>query len=100
MGKSRKPAANMKKVAAFKAQLEDSSRGIDDIFAREERRSEQLDVERERALEDKACTSKNRYVDRADAEETIRLCEEHGQRGLRTYKCRYCGGWHLTSKPQ
>ena len=101
MGKSKKPSANMKKVAAFKSQLGDSSLSdMDDIFAREERRSERQEAEREQALYKKSCTSKNRYVSKAEAEETIRLCAEHGKQGLRCYKCSYCGGWHLTSKPQ
>lgn len=101
MGKSRKPSANMKKVAAFKSQLGDGGLGgLDDIFAREEERSERQAVEHDEALYEKACASKNRYSSHTDAEEAIRLCAEHGTRGLRSYKCRYCGGWHLTSKPQ
>ena len=31
--------------------------------------------------------------------EAIAACEEHGRRGLSTYKCSYCNGWHLTSHP-
>ncbi len=101
MGKSRKPSANMRKVAAFKSQLGDAGlSGFDDIFAREERRSEERAAEREEALYEKACASKNRYSSHADAEEAIRLCAEHGTRGLHSYKCSYCGGWHLTSKPR
>ncbi len=101
MGKSRKPSANMKKVAAFKSQLSDPSfDAMDDIFAREERRSERREVEREKTLYKKSCTSKNRYVSKADAQEAISLCEERGQRGLYCYKCHYCNGWHLTSRSQ
>ncbi len=93
---SRKPSANAKKVAKFKAQLG----GMDDLFAREAARRERRSAEHEAALERRACTSKNRYAFRSDAEEAIRLCAEHGTHGLHSYKCPYCGGWHLTSKPE
>ena len=49
--------------------------------------------------ERKACTSKKRYPYRSDAEEAIELCAQHGTRGLHCYRCPYCDGWHLTSKP-
>ena len=55
--------------------------GFDDAFEAEERRRSRADEEREAALRAKAC-------------------EEHGVRGLRIYRCPYCNGWHLTSKPQ
>lgn len=101
MGKSRKPSANIKKVAAFKSQLSwEGSGEFDDIFAREEARSERRSAEHDEALYEKACASKNRYATHADAQEAARLCAEHGTSGLRSYKCRYCGGWHLTSKPK
>ncbi|MDM8300900.1 hypothetical protein [Collinsella tanakaei] len=93
---SRKPSAKAKQIAAFKAQ----SGGLDDLFTREEQHREDLAAKRGEALYHKACASKNRYTTRAEAEETIRLCEAHGTRGLHCYKCDYCGGWHLTSKPQ
>lgn len=92
---SRKPSARARQVARFKQGLGD----MDDAFAREERLQDRRESEREEALERKACTSKNRYTCRSDAEEAIRLCAEHGTRGLRCYRCTYCGGWHLTSKP-
>lgn len=101
MGRSRKPSANIKKVAAFKSQLNwGDDGGFDDIFAREEARSERRAAEHEEALYEKACASKNRYPSHADAQEAAGLCAEHGASGLRAYKCRYCGGWHLTSKPK
>ena len=93
---SRKPAANAKRLAAFKADLG----SMDDLFGREEERRDALAARREEALREKTCERKKRYGCRSDAEEAIRLCAEHGTRGLRCYKCRYCGGWHLTSKPQ
>ena len=91
---SRKPAANAKRLAAFKASLGD----MDDLFEREEDRQDALAARREDALREKACERKKRYTCRSDAEEAVRLCAEHGTLGLRCYKCRYCGGWHLTSK--
>lgn len=93
---SRKPSAKAKQIAAFKAQ----AGGLDDLFAREEQHREDLAAKRDEVLYHKACASKNRYATRAEAEETIRLCEAHGTRGLHCYRCDYCGGWHLTSKPQ
>ena len=92
---SRKPSAKAKQVSAFKAQLGD----MDDIFAREEKRREDLSSRKEAALRLKACESKTRYSSRGEAEEAIRLCAEHGTRGLHCYRCSYCNGWHLTSKP-
>ena len=54
MGKSRKPSANMKKVAAFKSQLSEGSfGGLDDIFAREEERSERHEGRRHPRRDDK-----------------------------------------------
>lgn len=93
---SRKPSAKAKKIAAFKAQLA----GADDAFAREAARQTRRAEEHEQALRKKACLSKNRYDTRAEAEKTIRACEAHGTRGLHTYRCPYCDGWHLTSKPE
>lgn len=92
---SRKPSAKAKQVEAFKSQLG----GMDDLFAREESRLEGLSVQKEAALRNKACESKNRYSSRAEAQEVIRDCEAHGVRGLHIYRCQYCNGWHLTSKP-
>ncbi|WP_019239601.1 MULTISPECIES: hypothetical protein [Enorma] len=92
---SRKPSARAKRVAAFKAGAGD----LDSLFEDENRRRDELDVERERARREKACASKMRYATRADAMDAIAACEEHGRRGLSTYRCPYCGGWHLTSHP-
>ena len=92
---SRKPSARAKRVAAFKAGASD----LDSLFEGESRRRDELDVERERARREKACASKMRYATRADAMDAIAACEEHGRRGLSTYRCPYCGGWHLTSHP-
>ena len=93
---SRKPSANAKRVSEFKSQLG----GLDDLFAREEQRREGLSAQKEAALRNKACESKNRYSSRYEAEQAIAACAEHGKRGLHMYRCEYCKGWHLTSKPQ
>nr|AHF25152.1 hypothetical protein [uncultured bacterium Contig1772] len=92
---SRKPSANAKRVSKFKAELG----GLDDIFAREERRADDMSAKKEAALRDKACESKNRYPTRYDAQEAIDACAAHGKTGLHSYRCPYCKGWHLTSKP-
>ena len=93
---SRKPSAKAKQVNAFKAQLGD----LDNIFAREGRRNERMSEERKAALRRKACESKNRYPNAYEAQAAIDACAEHGRTGLHSYRCPYCNGWHLTSKPQ
>ena len=30
----------------------------------------------------------------------VRACAAQGPTGLRCYRCPYCEGWHLTSKPE
>lgn len=92
---SKKRSARAKQIAEFKSSLG----GMDDIFAREEQRREGLEEQREAALRKKACESKNRYVSRAEAEDAIRSCASYGTTGLHCYRCEYCRGWHLTSKP-
>lgn len=94
---SKKPSARAKQIAAFKSQLDDL--GMDDVFAREERREAERAAEHEEALREKACRSKNRYASRREAEDAIASCAAHGTTGLHCYRCRYCHGWHLTSKP-
>ena len=93
---SKKRSARAKQVADFMANLGD----MDDAFARESERIMQQEQQHESALRRKACESKKRYFDRADAEEAIRSCAAHGTTGLRCYRCPYCEGWHLTSKPE
>ncbi len=92
---SRKPSANMKRVQQFKSQLG----GLDDLFALEQRREEQLSEEKEAAQRLKTCESKNRYASKSEAQSAISSCEEYGKKGLKTYRCPYCAGWHLTSHP-
>ena len=95
---SHKKSAQAKQKALFEAQLGASDFG--DLFDAEERRREQGNLEREAALRYKACERKNRYPSRAEAEAAISACEDYGTRGLHCYKCEYCKGWHLTSKPE
>ena len=93
---SRKRSAQVRQIEAFKAQLG----GMDDLFEREEERRERAAQEHDEALRQKACESKNRYATRAEAQAAIDSCAAHGTRGLHCYRCDFCGGWHLTSKPQ
>lgn len=95
---SKKPSAKAKQIAAFKSQLDGLA--MDDLFTREEHRREELAAEHEEALREKACRSKNRYASRAEAEAAILSCADHGRTGLHCYRCPYCHGWHLTSKPE
>lgn len=92
---SRKPSAKAKQVAAFKAELGGMARHL----CREERRREQRAAEHEEALREKACRSKSLFC-RSEAEEAIRACADHGTTGLHSYRCPFCNGWHLTSKPE
>ena len=96
---SRKRQAIAKQVAEFKASL-GGANSMDDIFAQEDARRKRRDEEHDAALRRKACESKNRYAFRSEAEEAIASCAEHGTTGLHAYRCPYCGGWHLTSKPE
>lgn len=99
---SKKRSAREKQVAAFKEQLGAAfdADSMEDVFAREERRRADAAVERDAARRNRACESKNRYASRAEAEEAIASCAAYGRRGLHSYRCDYCGGWHLTSKPE
>jgi hypothetical protein len=56
-----------------------------------------LDGRREEALYKKSCASKRRYATKAEARDAIRYQESLGKRGLTTYRCDYCKGYHLTS---
>lgn len=93
---SRKPSAKAKRINEFKAQLG----GLDDLFAREEHRHDEISAKKEAALRNKACESKNRYSSQYEAQQAIDACAAHGTKGLHMYRCQYCKGWHLTSKPQ
>lgn len=93
---SRKRSARAREIAEFKAGLG----GMDDAFARERERQDEISARHEEALRQKACESKNRYASRAEAEENLAWCEAHGKRGLQVYRCPYCRGWHLTSHPR
>ena len=93
---SKKRSAWAKQKADFNASLG----GMDDVFAREDDRRRHASAEKEAALRKKACESKNRYSCKSDAEEAIASCAEWGATGLHTYRCPYCDGWHLTSKPE
>ena len=92
---SRKPSANAKRVQQFKSQLG----GLDDLFASEHRREERLTEEKEAARRQKSCESKNRYATKGEAQLAIASCAEYGTKGLQSYRCPYCDGWHLTSHP-
>jgi len=92
---SRKPSAKAKRLKEFRSQLGD----MDDVFAREERHKRKRSQQKEAALRRKACESKNRYSSYSEAQIVIGECAAHGTTGLHAYRCPYCDGWHLTSKP-
>lgn len=95
---SNKRSARAKQRASFEASFDASAMG--NLFAREHQREKRLDAEHDAALRRKACESKNRYVSKAEADDAIAACAEHGRRGLSAYRCPYCNGWHLTSHPR
>lgn len=99
---SRKRQAIAKQVAEFKASLGGANDlgGMDDLFAQENARQERQREEHDATLRQKACESKNRYAFKSEAEDAIASCAEHGTIGLHAYRCPYCNGWHLTSKPE
>lgn len=70
-----------------------------DPFARESAARAARDEAHEAVLRRKACERKNRYASRYEAELTAAECAEHGAPPLHVYRCPYCQGWHLTSKP-
>ena len=92
---SRKPSANAKRVQQFKSQLG----GLNDLVASERNRNAKMSKSKETARRQKSCESKNRYATKADALLAIASCAEHGTKGLSSYRCPYCDGWHLTSHP-
>ena len=93
---SKKRSAWAKQKAEFNASLG----GMDDLFAKEGQRQQKKHEDKEATLRRKACESKNRYTCKADAEDAIVSCASYGTTGLHTYRCPYCNGWHLTSKPE
>ena len=96
---SRKRSAQKRQIAEFKAGLEHSLFEADGLFAREDARRQEAACQRDAALRDTACESKNRYATRDEALMVADECGQRGVRGLHAYKCSYCNGWHLTSKP-
>lgn len=90
---SNKRSARQRQREAFHAQLG----GMDDVFDRAEQRQREIDDHKQAALRNKACTSKNRYATRHEAEAAIASCAEYGRSGLTCYRCPHCKGWHLTS---
>ena len=91
---SRKRSARQRRLAEFRAELG----GLDDAYARAERRDGELAERREAVRRERGCESKARYATHGEAEEAIAACAAHGRRGLRCYRCEFCGGWHLTSR--
>ncbi|WP_296010049.1 hypothetical protein [uncultured Adlercreutzia sp.] len=93
---SRKGAAKARRREEFLAGLGEA----EDVFAREERRREKDAEAREAVRRKRGCESKQRYASRYEAEVTIAECRVHGAPPLHAYRCPYCNGWHLTSKPE
>ncbi len=93
---SKKRSSWSKQKAEFNASLG----GMDSLFASEGERQKNKRAEKEAALRKKACESKNRYTSKSEAEAAISECASYGTTGLHSYRCPYCDGWHLTSKPE
>ncbi|MCD8316465.1 MAG: hypothetical protein LUB61_03550 [Eggerthellaceae bacterium] len=93
---SKKPSANAKKIREFKALSNDPL--CDEAFRSEEMRHDQRHEALVDADKERSCTSKNRYATLGEAKQAIKDCERHGTFGLHAYLCKYCKGWHLTSR--
>ena len=95
MGSHKKSALKAQR-SSFEASLGDQ---LASTFEREDARRKQVAQQREAQLRHKACERKKRYSCESEAKLAIRDCERQGSRDLHTYRCPYCGGWHLTHKP-
>ena len=93
---SKKRSSWSKQKAEFNASLG----GMDNLFASEGKRRQKNRAEKEAALRKKACESKNRYTSKSNSEAAITSSASYGTTGLHSYRCPYCNGWHLTSKPE
>ena len=93
---SNKRSARKRQQQAFETSLA----GMDDLFDRERHHQQQVDARRDHARRHKACSSKRRYPNQAEARHAIVACESYGRTGLCAYRCPYCHGWHLTSHPR
>ena len=99
MGSKKRSALKRQRDEFWHASDAEEFSALDEVFDRESHRHEVLDERREAIREHKACTSKQRYASRREAEMTIAACAAHGTHELRCYRCTYCHGWHLTSHP-
>ncbi len=95
---SKKRSAWSRQKAEFSASLA-SFGSLDSAFSRESQRCSDSDDSKAAARKRKACTSKNRYSSKKEAQENLEWCKQNGQTGLSVYRCPYCDGWHLTSHP-
>jgi hypothetical protein len=93
---SRKPSARRRQRDLFVEGLPD----MGDAFARERSYMAGLEERRDEARHERACTSKRRYATAGEARDAIMSCESYGRRGLSSYRCPYCHGFHLTSHPR
>ena len=93
---SKKRSSWSKQKAEFNASLG----GMDSLFFFFLEHQQKKRAEKEAALRKKACESKNRYISKSEAEAAISACASYGTTGLHSYRCPYCDGWHLTSKPE
>lgn len=53
--------------------------------------------DRDKAVE-KACTSKNTYYSKEQAEETALFIRAEYQEKVYPYECQYCDNWHIGHK--
>lgn len=104
---SKKRSAWKKQKEEFAASLgglgdlfSDDDSAACDPFVRESAARAARDEAHEAVLRRKACERKNRYASRYEAELTAAECADHGAPPLHVYRCPYCNGWHLTSKPE
>lgn len=73
---------------------------IDEVLERERARRDARVTAMHGEQAHRSCGKKYRYADESEALSMAARCVLDGAPMLRAYKCRYCGGWHLTKQPE
>lgn len=93
---SGKRQARRRRQEAYLSSLPD----LTDAFEAARSELKATDARRDQVRQSRACTSKKRYATAGEARDAIASCAAYGRRGLSSYRCPYCHGYHLTSHPR